>query len=77
MSFNQFSSSFLFFTVPGPIKGNRGPGANFCFGGLIFPKNVGEWGGGGGEKIFSSSGQIPVTTSVKSFFWINICKILV
>jgi hypothetical protein len=55
MSFNQFSSSFLFFTVPGPIKGNRGPGANFCFGGLIFPKNVGEWGGGGGNKFF----QVP------------------
>ena len=60
---------------------NSGAGANFCFGGPIFPENVGERGGGDFfpgvsiRKFFA--GQIPVTTWVKPFFSVNKCKIVV
>jgi hypothetical protein len=35
-----------------PIRGIRQPGANFNFGALIFPKNIGEREGRGGVNNF-------------------------
>jgi hypothetical protein len=73
----SFRLRFYFSQFQGLSKEIGGPGLIFVSGALFFPKMLASGGGGGGEQIFSSSGQIPVTTSVKSFFWINICKILV
>jgi hypothetical protein len=42
-------------TSAGSIREIWGPGASFCFGGPIFPENVGERGGGGGGKLQKGS----------------------